>query len=487
MTAKSNTEQQGICPETELAIRNFLRIAIPRFGEAIKDKAPEWIFDTEWKRGADGHFRERANRIRELFPTLSDEWLHAQPEFAAVAERMISDAVMGPNFGVSVGTDLASRRIQPEDILRWLFYALQDSGGHIRFEDQQFNRKWGALADAFAAMKMLFRTIAVTPNLRVPTFPLRLNRELVLDRLTADEVTQCNQVGVLQPLSKRFPLISADDAVGVRRELFLPKLFLKGDEPSGLPDAADEGRFGHRPFIRQDLVVDDVLSAMRLFKRTDIRSTGYASWAGSEFFASGTHFRVLRQLPIFGRYELSECEIPTFLELWKTLEEEASRFSFTIHRFNLSFDRGLAADRIVDLVIAAESLFLRDQDDNRGELSYRCSLRAAKFVEHPNFGERDVFQIMRRGYKVRNSVAHGESINKIDTRLPDDETTALPKFTDALEELVRLAIRKSLSMGNEGRKLRTPQYWDDLVFSKSDERESVDRGGGSESQGTQSS
>jgi hypothetical protein len=33
-----------------------------------------------------------------------------------------------------------------------------------------------------------------------------------------------------------------------------------------------------------------------------------------------------------------------------------------MHRFNLAFDRGLIADRIVDLVIAAEALFLGDLD-----------------------------------------------------------------------------------------------------------------------------
>ena len=63
--------------------------------------------------------------------------------------------------------------------------------------------------------------------------------------------------------------------------MFLPKLIRTGDEPRELPDAADEGRFGSRPLLREDLVVDDVLSALRLLKHTQVRTTGYASWTDS--------------------------------------------------------------------------------------------------------------------------------------------------------------------------------------------------------------
>ena len=87
---------------------------------------------------------------------------------------------------------------------------------------------------------------------------------------------------------------------------------------------------------------------------------------------------MLRQWPYGGKYELLAGEVPQFLELWHLLEEGAARFGFSIHRFNIAFDRGLLADRVVDLVIAAESLFLGDLDvQDRGELRFRFALRAA--------------------------------------------------------------------------------------------------------------
>ena len=292
-----------------------------------------------------------------------------------------------------------------------------------------------------------------------------MNTELVLDRLTDDEVTRCYQTGVIQPISPQFPLISEEVAVGIRRTRFLPKLIRRGGEPQEPPENVDEGSFGNRPLLRDHLVIDDVLSALRLFKHTQIRSAGFASWIDSSCLNSGTSFQRLGQYPWSGKFELSEGEVPDFIELWHLLEQGSVRFGFSIHRFNLAFERGLLADRIVDLVIAAESLFLGDLNvQDRGELRFRFALRAAKFIDHQNYGERDIFRVMRQAYDARSAIVHGGSPKE--TRLPDNQSATLPTFIDAIEELVRLGLRKALSMKEDGKKMRQAEYWDTLVFSK---------------------
>ena len=296
------------------------------------------------------------------------------------------------------------------------------------------------------------------------TYPL--NNELVLDRLTDDEVTRCYQVGVIGSLPPRSPLVYGNIAVGIRRAMFMPKLIRQGDEPHETPNAGDEGSFGNRPLLRDDLVVDDVLSAFRLFKRTQIRTTGHATWTDSYWLDGATSFRVLGQWPYGGKFELLEDDVPRFLELWRLLEQGPSRFSFCIHRFNLAFDRRLLADRLVDLVIAAEALFLGDLDDKyRGELRFRFALRAGKFIEHPLYDEHDVYRVMRQAYDARSAIVHGGSPDV--TPLPDNKSADLPTFIDAIEELVRLGLRKALSMKEDGKKLRDSAYWDTHLFSKS--------------------
>jgi Transposase zinc-binding domain len=57
-----------------------------------------------------------------------------------------------------------------------------------------------------------------------------------------------------------------------------------------------------------------------------------------------------------------------------------------------------------------------------------------------------------------------------DTHLPNNHSASLPTFIDAIEELVRLGLRKGLWMKEDGKKLRQAEYWENLVFSKPDQK-----------------
>ena len=139
----------------------------------------------------------------------------------------------------------------------------------------------------------------------------------------------------------------------------------------------------------------------------------------------------------------------------------------SLRRFNIAFERQQLDDRIVDLMIAAESLFLHDAGSpgERGELRFRLAVRAAKFIESPRYAPRQVFDLMRKAYDVRSQVVHGGSIKN--TGLPDKPTATLGELVSAFEDVMRLGLRKTL---NE-RQIRQTGYWEDLLFDNSVERE----------------
>lgn len=470
MQPQTDANATPISTHTERVLHDFVLGAVSHLFEALKDSAPKFEDDTRWESGTDGHFRERKKRMWTLGPLLSDEWLHSLREYKTCIECLKSDVVIGPHLDQMVGTSMSSSRLEANNILMSLMYAMLDDEGRLAFTDERFHSEWREWVGFFGSDRITSKTVAPLPYLVAPAFPLRLNNALVLDRLTDDEVTRCYHVGVIRPDSLRFPLIYRDVAVGVRRTMLLPKLIGQGNEPQEPSETVDEGSFGNRPLFRDDLVIDDVLSALRLFKHTKIRSAGFASWTDSPRLNAATSYRVLGQWPWGGKFELSESEVPHFIELWRLLEEGSARFGFSIHRFNLAFDRGLLADRIVDLVIAAESLFLSDLNvQDRGELRFRFALRAAKFIEHPNYGERDIFRVMRHAYDARSAIVHG-GLPK-ETPLPNNQSATLPIFIDAIEELVRLGLRKALSMKDDGKKMRQADYWDALVFSKPNPKE----------------
>jgi hypothetical protein len=464
MTA-SNSDSHHVNPETERALRDFVRTAISRLaGEwAAHDK-----FESQprrrWERGADGAFRERVTRSWIVPQLFRDEWLHSLPRYEACVERLKFDAIVGPHINRLVGTATTATRIEVDQVLRSAIYAMQDDEGGFTYSDERFDRKCQDLTAFFAAKEFAVKLVAPLPYLALPKLPLRLNDELELDHLTDDEVTRCCSVGILRPPSMPDLLVlDPEIAVGLRRTRITPKIIGPDYRGSLSLDAPDTGVFGHRS-LRDDLVIDDVLLALRLHKHNRLRFAGCASWIDSTWL-SGASFYVLGQWPYLGGHKLSDAEVPQLLELWQLLESGSARFAFALHRFNLACDRNLLDDRIVDLVIAAEALFLSDTDsENRGELSYRLALRAAKFIEHSRYAGMDLYKLMRRAYRVRSAIVHGSHHRKVG--LPDDPAANLSKFADEIEELLRLALRKVLALKEDAKKLRNGKYWDELVFSE---------------------
>jgi hypothetical protein len=101
-----------------------------------------------------------------------------------------------------------------------------------------------------------------------------------------------------------------------------------------------------------------------------------------------------------------------------------------LDRFNLAYDRARPEDRIIDYWVALEALFLPGID--RGELSYRASLRAAYYVGSSRDRQR-IFWDMRQSYDVRSHVVHGEK--------PDADVRVTAERT---EEVLRGALRNAI-------------------------------------------
>jgi hypothetical protein len=149
--------------------------------------------------------------------------------------------------------------------------------------------------------------------------------------------------------------------------------------------------------------------------------------------------------------------------LWGQLEQGgARRFEFGLSRFMKSIDHDDPADRVVDLILAAEALFLAD-DDPRSDAGYRCCLRAAKFVRHPSHSPREIFQLMRDIYSSRNAIMYGRETSTL--RLPGVAPAILPALAAALEDVVRLGYLKALGMKDDGSRLGDASFWDELMFA----------------------
>ena len=437
-----------------------MRTAVEHLSAEPPPLPPEWEKESRWQHDSDGNFRERF--VRSPVLELSEDSLRALPQYERSVQLLEADAVIGAHVNQLVGTVSSASQLQARNVLWSLIYAMVDDDGRLEFSDERFDKQWREQSEFFAAEQIAYKTVAPLPKLLIPNAPLQLSDRVWLDKLTAEEVTRCAEIGVLRPLP-RLPMIFGEDAVGIRAVDLTPKVIHRPGER--IARAVDDiGKFGNRPRLNAQLIVDDVLAALHLFKHGRVRVAGYAIWSDSWWLKGGTSYRCLRQWPYGQRYELTEGEVPHFLELWRQLEKSAEAFRFGIRRFNLAFDRDLLEERIVDLVIAAEALFLGDQkSSDRGELSFRFALRAAKFIDHPKYGQRDIFSIMRVAYHARSRVVHGGSLPTTFS-LPSGNSVTASHLADEIEELVRLALRKALSVKDKGKNLHQSAFWDDLLF-----------------------
>ncbi len=172
-------------------------------------------------------------------------------------------------------------------------------------------------------------------------------------------------------------------------------------------------------------------------------------------------------MPQFNKYDLARNEVEEFSGFWKRLQDatEKGALANAIRRFSYASEREREDDRLVDLMIAAESLFLADAGapQERGELRYRLALRAAFFIDSPEHSKRAIFKHMRRAYDARSAIVHGggEPSSEL-LKSPTDAPLRLKDFVNLTEHFVRLALKKRIDIAKP--KVNIPVDWENLII-----------------------
>jgi hypothetical protein len=107
----------------------------------------------------------------------------------------------------------------------------------------------------------------------------------------------------------------------------------------------------------------------------------------------------------------------------------AMRIRLALKRFSSSYERASKEDDLIDLWVALEALFSRE-DDQDDERTRRLCRRASSFVEGAPLNTES---FLRESYRYRSAVIHG--------RLPAD----LPELVMSTEAICRNAIRRALT------------------------------------------
>lgn len=445
--------------KTISALRDFLQNALSVFAGDVIESHGEWSEALAWTRGSDGYFHKQNPIPRIRLPFLSNERLKEVPGYDFCVKYFDEDELIRPHLRTLVGIPGMASRIDEERILWYMISSMIDES--TKFVESAFETQIEKLRRFCSSETLNYSVICPIPYLKSDTFPLRLSDETVLDYLTDDETRYCIAVGVLQPNSPSHPIVESSLAVGIRNTLKLPKI-IRGHSKK-LAVGNTEGEFGRRTNYRPDLIAEDVLSTFRLVKRARLYCAGFVGISDEPFMEFGVSSRRTGRISSGEICEMTSDDANQLKVLWDQLCSNKNEVGFAVQRFNLAFERDHLDDRLVDLIICAESLFLGDE---QGELSFRCALRAGQFVEHPVYSQREVFRIMYDAYGVRSKIVHGSkrSRKKSKIRLPGKEDVDLNEFADNIEDILRLGLHKALSMDSKSEH-RNSAFWEELMFS----------------------
>jgi Apea-like HEPN len=422
-----------------------------------------------WQIGEDSQYIRREFLTFLLKPGAS-EVLEQLPGYKALDDAAKRSPVIAPMLGKLVGTP---RMYAPFTIWTLANAFIPDFDDVAHGRAYSFEDRYNNVVDQLTRREMDYQ---VTCPLQGVSFEetVELAPGLLVARLTSDEVIDALLSGVLPSTRPSWPVFHIQDgnSFALKKISRLPLIVKSPDELIGnvLPDQQLLSA------SNANEEVDQLLQCLALMTHHQI------SVSGSMFKSVGRHFLVddsaIMSGPvqaadprfIFNPYELDHDKCEELKRIWVLSHDESfpqnKAVALALRRLSFATQRTRPEDRLMDVFIAAEALYLTDAGDtkDRGELKYRLGLRAAVWSEGalPGWTKREVFRQMRRGYDVRSVVAHGGVPEPSDIKVKDARVS-LAQLVEATEEIVRSGLYKAIQqLGGAGRRLSIP--WDDLVL-----------------------
>jgi hypothetical protein len=277
-----------------------------------------------------------------------------------------------------IGSSTSRRMISFPQVADQIIWRMAREGG-LAFEEDRFSRALQSL-DADLRLRQL-SLVSLVPllGMTADSIPIALGPDLEIDRMTDEEIARCLRLGMLPGAPFDHPRMRTNPPAFAIR--------LRYEEPLCIGDLSPEDTqtaFTNHTARRNRLVA--VLAALRVFKAGRVSIPGILNlgkdWITKDFF--GFTFENPGFMPWSNQYGLAASETAEFQAFWKKAEAVTSHgpLANAVRRFSYANERERPDDALVDYMIAAESLFLSDvNQQDRGEMRFRLSQRAALFVD----------------------------------------------------------------------------------------------------------
>lgn len=449
--------------ELRVVTYDYVRSAMSLVGNVYEEGPSRTLRGLEeWRRDPDKLFR-RYDREEPCWVECirsHERQIHSLPEYGRLIEAIRSIPEISGQLETLVGTVSQAHRIETNDVTDRLIWILARLSGGFRFDELQFYSSFEKFLSDLCRTSIDYYAVCPLLGVKLEVAPLVLEPGIVVDHMTDDEISRCLSAGFLPTWPRAQPFANLESVATVRVQYQLSKRIGDCDQPSS---SSELGQItgAHEKAL-------DVLHALRVFRPGQVTVPGVLQFSTQWPLEGGISYHYMNPgtMPWFNKYILHAPDCEEFHVFWKNCRLVMGRGSTAgaIRRFSYASDRDRDDDRLVDLMIAAESLFLSDAGapQERGELRYRLALRAAFFIETSESSRIGVFRHMKRAYDARSSIVHGGEISNELLKSLNDTPISIKEFVQVTGNLVRIAIKKRTEMvaakGNSG------VDWDALII-----------------------
>jgi len=395
--------------------------------------------------------------------------LHESAEYGTLVEALRADPVIGSRLGTESvgGAGLGGGAWSPEGMIVTLVSELVDHGPK---PDAATMSETIARWDAY--MRRAEEVVTVLAPLAEFTSdiaPIQLTDDLAIVELGSDEIAALLTFGpwavggfggnIPRGHSGFPPSVMLSRVFALRADYRAPVFYNNTVGPE-----VDET-------VRKRSEIEERISAglraLRLYKRGRVGLHSIVN------VVTGIDGRLSPILALLVSSALRGRVLPYSVEEqeWRSLEDFARAFldsegtsdllSVAARRFGYASDRSRPDDEVVDLMIAAESIFASDTGAT-ADVTFRLSTRAALFADGDSPYRHQLLTFMKKAYRARSGIVHAGRPERSSLRNLRGDAVSVEQLADDLENVVRDALKKAVRMVSSGEAF--PPNWDQLLL-----------------------
>ncbi|MDD5434862.1 MAG: HEPN domain-containing protein [Nitrospira sp.] len=420
--------------------------------------------EEHWVRISEDMFR-RELRPSPISLSLSQDHecaLHSLLEYIECIAALRSDEVISSQVDKSVGSPFSRYFLSAESVIDRIFFGTIRGQGGYNFDEECFKEEYIEMEKVFYEDSISFQIIAPLDSFKSTVATIELEQNIKINQLSDEEINLFIQLGLCPNLTYgkvRVPKYA------IRYHYSMPKVI--GDR--SFTTLEKEKMFKEQKEIGD--CIEEILRALQAFKWWHCSLMALIHHTSNWLLQGGIRFQSFPTMYQWSHeYVCYEEDADSFSKFWsdiRKIHRQGGRgyLDVALRRFGYAGERHLPEDQVIDLLIAAESLFLNDEEGkkNVGEKSFRLSLRAAMFIDIEPEKQGKIYNHIKKAYDIRSTIVHGGS-----PKLPkktDGTIYTLSEFSELTSEYIRMAIRKEI---DRAKNPLAPKLidWERLIFHR---------------------